>query len=155
MEASDTDSTTITPADVQPVVIGSPDPVAAALDALKTAAAVEITVAGGPGADLPKVVLGRESVERRVLGHVTDEVDRDALGPRNTLAAIYHAVSTDRNTTNPPNDKPRLNLDGLDVAQALQVVHDILEHLVTVGLLEQREDTSYALTDLGHYELAN
>jgi hypothetical protein len=43
-------------------------------------------------------VFPRTSVTRRVLGHITDEVDKTELGPRNSLAAITAGVIADPHT---------------------------------------------------------
>lgn len=135
--------------------MGASDTVAEAVAAIDAAAELQVTAAGGPGADLPPVKLDREGVERRVLGHITDEEDTSALGPRNTLAALTYAIVRDQNTTNPPAGKPRLDVDGLSTAEAAQAVLDILELLIGEGLVKQRKDGSYELTDAGHLELAS
>lgn len=118
-------------------------------------ARVQVTVAGGPGAILPATHFPRLSLERRVLGHVTDEVDETEFGPRNTLAALTRALMTDRNTTNPATpEHGRLDVERpvVDVAQS---VLDVLAALQAAGLVSQREDGSYAVTDAGRVELSS
>lgn len=88
----------------------------------------------------------RLGTARRVLGHVTDEVDVDALGPRNTLAAISHGLLTDANTREISNMSPEL---------AAAETQGHLDKLVEAGLLVRRGDESYELTDDGLIELRN
>lgn len=128
------------------------DSVVATLNALES---VQVATAGGPGADLPPVKFDRLSVERRVLGHVTDEVDTTALGPRNTLAALTYALVRDRNTTHAAGGNPRFEVDGMSVAESAQAVLDYLDDLKDAGLLVQRDDGSYEVTEDGLTELRN
>lgn len=104
--------------------------------------------------NLPPVKFDRLSVERRVLGHITDEVDRDHLGPRNTLAALTHALMNDRHTTHPAGENARLDVSG-SVAEIAQTILGHLDALKDAGLVVQREDGSYKLTKAGHTELAS
>lgn len=128
---------------------------AAAAAISKGQADLAVTVAGAAGAELPEVAFDRLSVERRVLGHITEDVDQSWIGPRNTLAALTQALMTDRHTTSPPPGLPRLDVDGVSVAEVAQTVLEHLERLVDAGLVEQHADGSYALTDAGVHELAN
>lgn len=116
---------------------------------------LQVMVGGSAGAELPEVVFDRLSIERRVLGHITDEVDFSPLGPRNTLAALTQALMTDRHTTNPPPGQPRLDVDGLTVAEVAQAILEHLDRLVDAGLVEQLADESYVLTEDGVRELAS
>lgn len=86
----------------------------------------------------------RLSVTRRVLGHVTDEVDIDAFGPRNTLEALSYALASDLNTP----------LHGTPTEVAPEVQRH-LDKLADAGLIKQRADDSYALTGAGLTELRN
>jgi len=125
---------------------------AAVLDAHR----IQITAPStGEDADLPPVKFDRLSVERRVLGHVTDEVNITALGPRNTLAAITYDLMTDRNTTHPPSTHPRLEVDGVSTEEIAAAVLAHLTALQDAGLLEARADGTYAVTEAGHLELAS
>lgn len=85
----------------------------------------------------------RLSVTRRVLGHVTDEVDVSALGPRNGLEALAYAIATDAHT--PVHGTP------IEVAPEVQKHLDLL---VEAELLQRRGNV-YALTDAGLTELRN
>ena len=125
---------------------------AAAINAAQ--ATIELTVGGAPGAELAECVFDRLSVERRVLGHITDEVDADALGPRNTLAALTYALMRDPNTTRPVG-RPKLDIDGATLEQVATLVDEHLQRLVAAGLAAQREDGSFELTEAGHTELAS
>ena len=124
---------------------------AASIDSYSTA------TVGTPGAedapDLAETVFPRLSVERRVLGNITDEVDVIRVGPRNTLAAITYALMTDVFTTNPPEGQPRLDIGGKSTEQVAQEVLDMLDALADAGLVEQRDDDSYAVTEAGQAEL--
>lgn len=128
---------------------------AAALAIVGTMASLQVTTAGQPGAELADTHFPRLSTERRLLGHITDEVDITAFGPRNTLSALTYALMTDRNTTNPPESLPRLNVDGVTVVAVAQTVLDMLGALVEAGLVEDRGDGSYAVTGAGADELAH
>jgi hypothetical protein len=133
------------------------DPVQIAAASVRAAAEaiVRVTAPVHPGdAGLPPTAFDRLSVERRALGHITDEVDVTALGPRNTLAALTYALMTDANTTHPPAGLPRLDVDGATVEQVAQAVLDLLSRLVGAGLASQRPDGSYAVTEAGVAELA-
>lgn len=81
----------------------------------------------------------RLGVERRVLGHVTDE-DHLGRGPRNTLARLDQELIEDPHTSYAGN-----------VEQLQRYVDD----LVDAGLLAAREDGSYAVTDAGLFELTH
>jgi hypothetical protein len=130
---------------------GSPA-IAAAAAIAGAQARVRVTTGGGPGAVLPDSVYPRLSLERRVLGHVTDEVDETEFGPRNTLMSLTRALMTDRNTINPPtSDHGKLDVSG-SVVDTAQKVLDVLEDLTSKGLVQQT-DGVYALTDAGHKEL--
>ena len=130
------------------------DKALAALDDFEVALKVSTGQKDGH-AEMPEVVLDRLSVERRVLGHITDEVEFTALGSRNTLAALTYSLMRDRNTTNAPPPNPSLDIKGKSVGEVAQAILDILTDLVSKGLAEVREDGAYALTELGHTELAN
>lgn len=167
MEASDhyqqdePDVVELTASDVSDVAELSVEPdspsssqVDAAVAAISSFASAMVTAPGySDPKDLPPVKFDRLSVERRVLGHVTDEVDQTPLGPRNTLAAITYALMTDRNTTRPQGGQPRLETEGQTTAQIAQAVLDHLSRLVDAGLVEVNDDGEYALTDAGHLEL--
>jgi hypothetical protein len=133
-----------------------PTPAQAAAAAIAGAEArVRVTTGGGPGAKLPESKFPRLSLERRVLGHVSDEVDETEFGPRNTLAALTRALMTDRNTINvPTSDHGSLDVSGT-VAETAQRVLDVLTALEGAGLVVQRGDDSYALTDDGVKELTD
>jgi hypothetical protein len=136
--------------------MANPDPVAQALATLTGPTEAGIFAPTQPGtAILPDVKLDRLSVERRVLGHITDEVDRTHLGPRNTLAALTYALVTDENTVHPPAGLPRLEAADEGLEAALTAVQAILEHLAELALVKVRADGSWVLTKLGHLELAN
>jgi len=128
------------------------DPVDAAVAALDALQGIQVTVGGGPGAELPPVKFPRTSVERRVLGHVTDEVDLTALGPRNTLAALTYALVRDRNTTHPAGENAKLDTDGATTAQSAQLVLEHLQRLEDEGLVEE-DAGHYTVTDAGWTEL--
>jgi hypothetical protein len=87
----------------------------------------------------------RLSTTRRVLGHVTDEVDQSALGPRNTLTALAYALWRDDNT-------PEI---GGELSDATVATKEHLDQLVGAGLVEDRGDGSYGVTDAGWVELHN
>lgn len=86
----------------------------------------------------------RLSTTRRVLGHVTDEVDVDALGPRNTLSALAYGLATDANTA--------ISGDPDEVASEVQ---EHLDALTEAGLLNVRKNGSYEVTAAGLTELRN
>lgn len=105
--------------------------------------------------DYPPVKVDRLSIERRVLGHITDEVEHSAIGSRNTLAALTYSISRDLNTTNPKDPTlPRLSTEG-GLGGIAQRIAEHIETLVGHGLVEKRDDGSYALTDAGHKELSS
>lgn len=106
----------------------------------------------GPPAELPPVVFDRLSVERRVLAFITDGFTVP-LGPRNTLAALTYDLMRDPHTTHPPEPNGRLEVDGRTVEMIAQTVLDHLTALIDAGLVEQRDDGSYAVTDAGRDEL--
>jgi hypothetical protein len=80
----------------------------------------------------------RLSVERRVLGHVTD-LDHSGRGPRNTPQRLSQELAEDPNTA-------------FDFGEDVQGYLDDLE---AHGLLARREDGSYEVTQAGQVELAN
>jgi hypothetical protein len=83
-------------------------------------------------------VFPRTSVHRRVLGHITPEVDRDDLGPRNTLEALTYALIHDDHTEiGYPEHVPAY-----------------LDALVNAGLATE-QDGVYAVTEAGWRELMN
>jgi hypothetical protein len=81
-------------------------------------------------------------VHRRVLGHVTDE-DHVGRGPRNTVERLAQELVEDPNTS----------IQGtLDVHQKVAAyLHD----LQAVGLVLQRDDDTWVVTDAGYAELSN
>lgn len=83
----------------------------------------------------------RMGLTRRVLGFVTDE-DHLGLGPRNTHDLIARDMAGDVNS-------PQVTWDDSSRVQPA------LDKLVEAGLLEQREDGSYAVTEAGRVELRN
>jgi hypothetical protein len=85
-------------------------------------------------------VLDRLSVERRVLGHITDE-HHAGRGPRNTFARLDQELGED-----PHTDYEEGNVDRLDA---------MLAELIDEGLVEERDNGTYGLTDAGFTELAN
>lgn len=130
--------------------------ITAALNAIESSAAASLTAPGYTDEDaLPPVKFPRLSVERRVLGHITDETDGSPLGARNTLAALTEALMRDPNTTRPrggmaealPIDRP--------LEDTATHILAMLTALTDAGLVEQREDGSYQVTDAGHVELAS
>lgn len=80
----------------------------------------------------------RLGTHRRVLGHVTPEVDRTAYGPRNTLPALTYALVRD---------------DETDISYPEQIPQ-YLADLVQAGLLTEADGT-YTVTDRGWQELTN
>ena len=80
----------------------------------------------------------RLSITRRVLGHITPEVDRDDLGPRNTIPALTAALIADDHTeiSYPEHVRPHL------------------EALIKAGLVTEHAGT-YQVTDAGWRELMN
>lgn len=128
--------------------------VVSAASAIESYASMMVTTPIGAGEpELNETVFPRLSVERRVLGYITDEVDVIQIGPRNTLAAITYALMTDRQTTNPPEGTPRLETEGKDAAVIIEDVLGKLTALIDAGLVEQRQDQSYAVTEAGQAEL--
>lgn len=103
-------------------------------------------------ADLPAVVGGfhplyganyepvfpRLSVTRRVLGHITPEIDKQELGPRNTLRALTAGLIADPHT---------------EISYPEQVP-PYLDDLVRTGLASEA-DGVYAVTEAGWRELMN
>lgn len=106
----------------------------------------------GPPAELPPVLFDRLSVERRVLAFITDAFTVP-LGPRNTLAALTYDLMRDPHTTHPPEPNGRLEVDGRTVEEIAQTVLEHLTALIDAGLVELRDDESYAVTDAGRDEL--
>lgn len=83
-------------------------------------------------------VFPRTSTARRVLGHITDEVDRSELGPRNTAHAIAAGVIRDPHT---------------DIHHEEQL-QPFLDALVDTGLASEHEGV-YTITEAGWRELMN
>ena len=83
-------------------------------------------------------VFPRTSVTRRVLAHITPEVDRTDLGPRNTLPALTAGLISDDHT---------------EIAHPEQV-QPYLDALVAAGLVSEHAGT-YQVTDAGWRELMN
>lgn len=80
----------------------------------------------------------RLSTERRVLAHISDEVDQTYLGPQNTVLAITFALLRDPHTSIDATEQVQPYLD-------LPVEQDLLS-----------EDRGvYTLTDSGWRELVN
>jgi hypothetical protein len=84
-------------------------------------------------------VFPRLSVTRRVLGHITPEVDRDDLGPRNTLHALTVGLISDPHT---------------EIHYQEQVA-PYLNDLVASGLVSLDGAGTYAVTEAGLRELMN
>lgn len=80
----------------------------------------------------------RISTTRRVLGHITEELDRTDLGPRNTLPALTFALIADDHT---------------DIHYPEQVP-PFLDDLVEAGLASEL-DGVYTVTEAGQRELMN
>jgi hypothetical protein len=80
----------------------------------------------------------RLSVTRRVLGHITPEVDHDDLGPRNTLNALTVGLISDPHT---------------EISYPEQV-QPYLDDLVESGLVSEHAGT-YQVTEAGWRELTN
>jgi hypothetical protein len=78
----------------------------------------------------------RLSTTRRVLGHVTDE-DHVGMGPRNTPERLAYELAGDPYTNFDQGDDVQEHLDDLEAA----------------GLVQKREDGTYAVTEAGTYEL--
>ena len=94
------------------------------------AAVIITTPAGDLPDDAPPVIFDRLSVERRVLCAITDQKHSERLGARNTLPAIADFLINDPNTTNPPPPNGRLEIEGLTLAEQVQLVLDNLERLI-------------------------
>lgn len=120
-----------------------------------------VTTPDGPlPDDAAPVVFDRLSVERRILCGVSDEHYSDQLGARNNLPAIADWAINDPNTTNPPPPNGRLDIQGLTLAQQVQLVLDNLNRLIKAGLVERDGDLNdpahtYRVTEAGTAELAN
>jgi hypothetical protein len=82
----------------------------------------------------------RLSVERRVLGHITDQ-EHVGRGPRNTVERLAQELAED----------PWTDI-GFGQEDSVQ---EYLNDLETHGLIEKRADGTYALTEAGEIELAN
>lgn len=82
----------------------------------------------------------RTGTTRRVLGHITD-MEHAGRGPRNTTARLAQELAEDPYTM--------INFNQEDQVQS----H--LNNLVEAGLVEHRDDDTYAVTDAGQVELAN
>jgi len=127
--------------------------VAAAAVQAAAGAITQITAPTVPGvAELPPVHFDRLGIERRVLAFITDGFTVP-LGPRNTLAALTYDLMRDPHTTHPPEPNGRLEVDGRTVEEIAQTVLEHLTALIDAGLVEQRDDESYAVTDAGRTEL--
>jgi hypothetical protein len=116
------------------------DAAAAAAQAIvKSQTQTIITTPDGPlPEDAAPVKFDRLSVERRILCGVSDEHYSDQLGKRNTLAAIADWAISDPNTTNPPPPNGRLPIEGLTLAQQVQLVLNCLDKLITAGLVSRK-----------------
>lgn len=102
----------------------------------------------------------RQSVHRRVLQALTDEVDADVYGPRNSVPALGAHFANDPHTpqVNAPSATEmarRYILLPKGAVTAESQVADHLHELIGAGLVEQRNDGTYALTDAGRVELVN
>lgn len=104
----------------------------------------------------------RGSGFRRVLMSITDEVDVSALGPRNSIPALAYFLA--RNPDSPHVNKPSSTLVKLLQGAELGLAEDAtaegqvrryLAALADAGLVAEREDGSYELTDAGRHELRN
>lgn len=83
-------------------------------------------------------VFPRLSTTRRVLGHITPEVDKDHLGPRNTLPALTAGLIADPHTDiRYPHEVPRF-----------------LKDLADAGLVAEASGV-YIVTEAGLRELTN
>lgn len=107
--------------------------------------------------------VARESVHRRVLQAVTDEVDDHRLGPRNTVDAIAAQLSSDRFTPqiNAPSEAWLRVTSGGTVSvghgwlTAEKQVRASLAVLLKHGLVADRGDGTFELTREGKREVAN
>jgi hypothetical protein len=81
----------------------------------------------------------RASVQRRVLGHITDE-NHVGRGPRNTADRLSQELDEDPNSSFVADE---------DDMQA------ILDELEDAGLVAARDDGTYEVTEPGRIELAN
>lgn len=133
---------------------------AAAAEAIIGSQAIATITA--PEGELPEdaapVKFDRLSVERRVLGTINDDPHTERLGPRNSLPAIADFLLSDPNTTNPPAPNQKLDVAGLPLAEAVQMVLDNLDRLVEAELVSRDGDVSdpahtYHLTEAGVAEL--
>jgi hypothetical protein len=93
-----------------------------------------------PDDEVYEPVLDRLGTERRVLGHITD-MDHAGRGPRNTAERLALELAEDPNTA--------IEYDEQDAVQG----H--LDALEEAGLVEKRDDDTYAITDAGFVELVN
>jgi hypothetical protein len=92
----------------------------------------------------------RLGLTRRVLGHITDE-DHVGRGPRNTAARLDQELDEDRNT---PYRKNVPDPENPEAVVPLKV-QEHLDKLVEAGLVEKRDDDTYAVTEAGITELVN
>lgn len=99
---------------------------------------------------------------RRLLGHITDEVDDHRVGPRNTIPALALDLATEPSSTQFPHPSTTaLRLNGVNVElpegtrTTEQQVEELLERLIAAGLVERRDGGTYAVTDAGWIELRN
>jgi hypothetical protein len=93
--------------------------------------------------DMPEVSVyepkfDRLGTHRRVLGHITD-LDHVGRGPRNTPDRLDTELAEDPNTNFNEGDNSQEYLDDLEAN----------------GLVQKRDDGTYALTDAGTYELSH
>lgn len=84
-------------------------------------------------------VFDRLGTTRRVLGHITDD-DHIGRGPRNTLERLVQELAEDPHTI--------YHGDQWDMV-------DMLIALMDAGLVDQRPDETYVVTDAGRYELTH
>jgi hypothetical protein len=80
----------------------------------------------------------RESMQRRALGHVTDD-DHLGRGPRNNAARLQQELVEDGNSPFDDDDD----------------VQELLDDLEASGLVTRSDDGIYSVTDAGRVELAN
>lgn len=102
----------------------------------------------------------RESIERRVLGHISDE-QHVGRGPRNTIPRLALELAEDPATMGvgqvvdvgvqgePPKWRWVSHEGDIDRIDAM------VRTLVKVGLVERRGDGTLAVTEAGRVELAN
>ena len=84
-------------------------------------------------------VLDRLGTERRVLGFITDE-EHAGRGPRNSVERLSFELEQDEFTRYSGN---------------FEQMQGYLDTIEEAGLIEKRDDDTYALTEAGLTELAN